>query len=311
MKQVEFSIVVPVYNSEKSLKELHKRLSETFNQMNKTFEIIFINDDSKDKSLKILKEIYKQNNNDNIVIIDLFRNYGQQNALMCGFNYCSGRYIITIDDDLQHSPEDIPVLYNKILEGFDVVIGNYKSKKHSLYKNLGSLLIRKLNKIIFNISNKNLKFSSFRIIKKDVVDQIKSERTIFPYISGMIVSTTNNITNVEVHHEKRIYSKSSYNLKMMIKLAFNLLINYSSIPLKIIGYFGLLISFLSMIFGLVIMLKKLLEGKAPPGWTTLIVLVSFYNSIIFIIFFFIGEYISRILKEVSYKKQYFIREILK
>ena len=307
---VDLSVVVPVYNSEKSLKELHKRLSETFNQMNKTFEIIFVNDDSKDESLKILKEIYKQNNNDNIVIIDLFRNFGQQNALMCGFNYCSGKYIITMDDDLQHSPEDIPVLYNKMLEGYDVVFGSYISKQDKFYKNFGSFLIRKLNHKIFNIKN-NLKFSSFRIIKKEIIEQIRTNNTTFPYISGMLLQTTKNIANVTVKHEKRKYGKSNYTLKKLLKLSFNLLINHSTIPLRIFGYVGLLISFLSFFIGIIFMIKQIISGKAPAGWTSLIVLVSFYNALILIIFFIIGEYISRILKESSNEKQYSVKEVLK
>ena len=305
---VDFSVVVPVYNSEKSLKELHKRLSETFNQMNKTFEIIFVNDGSIDRSLKILKKIKKQN--ENVKVIDLYRNYGQQNALMCGFNYCSGRYIITMDDDLQHSTEDIPVLYNKILEGFDAVFGSYISKQDKFYKNFGSFLIRKLNHKIFNVK-KNLKFSSFRIIRKDIIDQIRNNKTTFPYISGMLLHITRNIANVTVKHEKREYGKSNYTFKKLLKLSFNLLINHSTIPLRIFGYIGLLISFLSFFIGIIFMIKQIISGQAPAGWTSLIVLVSFYNTLILIIFFVIGEYISRILKESSNEKQYSVKEVLK
>lgn len=304
----EFSVVVPVYNSAESLHELHKRLQSVFKKMGKGFEIIFVNDCSKDESFRILKEIHKQN--ENATVIDLYRNFGQQNALMCGFKFCQGKYIVTIDDDLQNPPEEIPKLVEKLKEGCDAVFGFYTDKKDKFYKNIGSAVIRLLNHRIFNVKN-NLKFSSFRIIKKEIIDQIKDNRTKFPYISGMLLGTTRNIANVTVKHEKRKYEKSNYTFRKLLKLSFNLLINHSTIPLRIFGYIGLLISFLSFFIGIIFMIKQILSGKAPAGWTSLIVLVSFYNALILIIFFVIGEYISRILKESSDEKQYSVKEVLK
>lgn len=309
MDQVEFSVVIPVHNSEESLPLLIEKLHGTFSKMSRAYEIILINDCSSDNSYNVLKKI--KSDSDHVIIIDLFRNYGQANALMCGFNYCSGNYIITMDDDLQQNPEDIPLLYNKILEGYDVVIGSYPIKQHSLIKNIGSRMIRSLNRHIFRINNKELKFTSFRIVKKEVINQIKSERTVYPYISGMLVSTTNNIANVDVQHNKRLLGESSYNVSKMIRLSFNLIVNYSSLPLKFFGYLGLIVSLFSLIFASIVLFKKMLLGNAPPGWTTLIVLVSFYNSLNFIFLFLLGEYVSRILKEVSNKKQYVIREVIR
>ncbi len=309
MGNIDFSVVVPVYNSNDSLPILTERLIAIFSKMNKSYEIIFINDCSKDNSYQVLQKVHTEN--EHIIVVDLFRNYGQQNAIMCGFNHSSGDYIITMDDDLQNSPDDIPVLFNKIQEGFDVVIGKYADKKHGFVKNLGSRTILALNRYIFKIKDMNLRFTSFRMIRKEIIDQLKYERTNFPYISGMLVMTTNKITNVEIHHYERPYGKSSYNISMLFNLAFNLVLNYSSIPIKIIGYLGLFASLFSMVFGLFILIRKYLEGGAPPGWTTLIVLFSFYNALNYIFFFFLGEYVSRILQEVSNKKQYVVREVLK
>jgi len=304
----EFSVVVPVYNSEESLHELYRRLQSVFFKMGKSFEIVFVNDCSKDESLSILREIKKQN--ENVTVIDLYRNFGQQNALMCGFNFCKGRYVITIDDDLQNPPEEIPKLFKKITDGYDAVFGTYIKKKDRFYKNMGSMLFRKLNHKIFEVKN-NLKFSSFRIIKNEVIEQIKNTNTAFPYISGMLVQTTRNITNVTLKHEKRKYGKSNYTLKKLFKISFNLLINHSTILLRIFGYVGLIVSLLSFSIGLIFMVKQIISGKAPAGWTSLIVLVSFYNALILIIFFVIGEYISRILKESSNANNYAIKEVLK
>ncbi len=303
-----FSVVVPVYNSEESLMELFESLKGVFSRMNKSFEVIFVNDCSRDTSYEVLKTISKENSD--VIVINLTKNYGQQNALMCGFNFCSGNYVITMDDDLQNSPEDIAKLYQKISEGYDAVFGTYTKKQHNIFKNAASYFIRKLNHLLF-LKNNKLRFSSFRIIKKSIIDEIKTIKTPFPYISGMILTVSNYIANVEVEHFSRKYGKSSYSLRKLISLSFNLLINYSSFPLRFTGALGLMISVsLFFIVGLFV-LRKLFLGTAPAGWTTLIVLVSFNNAVILIIFFLLGEYISRILKELAKVRQYSIREILK
>ena len=306
MKKYDFSVVVPVYNSEKTLLELNSRLFKTMEKMERSFEIIYVNDASRDGSWLVLKKIKPEF--DNVIIVNLYKNYGQHNALMCGFNKCSGEYIITIDDDLQNPPEEIPVLYDKIEEGYDVVFGAYKHKKDVFYKNLGSYAVRKINHTIFHIS-KEIKISSFRMIRREVIAQIKRIKTPFPYVSGMILTVSNNVGNAVVNHEKRVYGSSNYNLKKLIHLSFNLFINYSSIPLKIIGYLGLIVSFLSFFTGAFFMGRQLWQGRAPEGWTSLIVLLSFYNTIILVIFFILGEYISRILREISHEKQYYVKEV--
>ncbi|MDD1698421.1 MAG: glycosyltransferase family 2 protein [Methanoregula sp.] len=145
----DFSVIVPVYNSAESLVELFERLKHVFQSMNKTYEVIFVNDHSRDNSYQVLKEIHKKN--EGVIVVDLMKNYGQQNALMCGFHHCSGEYIITIDDDLQNPPEEIPKLYQKIVEGYDVVLGTYYIKQHRAYKNIGSYIVRKLNNKIFRV----------------------------------------------------------------------------------------------------------------------------------------------------------------
>ena len=164
MTHPTISILVPVYNSEQSLLILADRLEKVFAQEQTSYEIVFVNDNSKDESFFVLKEIKKKYPNCT-TIIDLQRNFGQQNALMCGFQYCRGNVIITIDDDLQNPPEEIPKLLQKLAEGYDAVFGTYEKKKDKIYKNLGSFFIRKLNQKIFNIRG-NLKFSSCIAIKR-------------------------------------------------------------------------------------------------------------------------------------------------
>ncbi len=306
-KSCEFSVVVPVYNSEKTLKKLYERLAAVFDAMDKSFEVIFVNDFSRDQSYPILRELHKEFPA-TTVIIDLLRNYGQHNALMCGFGHCNGNFIITIDDDLQNPPEEIPKLYQKINEGFDVVFGVPVEKKHKAYKNLGSLFVRRLNHRIFNLKG-GIKFSSFRMIRKEIIDEIKLVKSPYPYISGMLLTITRAIANQDVIHEEREFGRSNYNIRKLIKLALNLLINYSSLPLRFIGIIGFSISILSLLIGVIYIIKQYFVGKAPEGWTTIVVLVSFYNAVLLAFFSVLGEYISRLLKESSRTSQYAIRNM--
>lgn len=306
-KKIDFSVVVPVFNGEKSLQELYTRLAGTFKKMKKTSEVIFVNDGSRDDSLDILRSI--KAGNDNVIVIDLFRNFGQQNALMCGFQYCKGQYVITIDDDLQTPPEEIGKLYAKIKEGYDAVFATYKRKKDKLYKNIGSFMIRKITQRIFKLKN-HLKFSSYKIIRREIVEELKQLKTPYPYISGMILNLTKNLANVEVEHCKRPYGKSNYSLGKLLKLSFNLMVHYSTFPLKAISFLGLMVSVLSFVVGMIVLVRKLMVGRPQTGWTSTFVLISFFASIFFMISFVFGEYMDRLLGEVTREKQYSIREII-
>jgi len=305
IKSSEYSVVVPVYNSEASLEELCQRISEAFSEIEESYEIILVDDSSSDSSWQIMKELKK--NDKHIKIIQLMKNFGQHNAVICGFHNVTGKYIITMDDDLQNPPEEIPKLINKIKEGYDVVIGAQEVKQDSIFKNLASFFIRYLNTKIFN-KPKDLKLSSFRIMTDSVVNEIKILKTPYPYISGMMLSLTGNLTNVTVKHDKRKYGSSTYNITKLIKLAFNLIINYSSLPLKFFTFIGIILSAASFCMGLYFILKKLIVGIPVPGWTSVVFLLSFFNGLLLIILSIMGEYLARIINEVSNKQQFVIRE---
>ncbi len=301
-----FSVVVPVFNSRESLVELHRALAETFRQMDKTYELIFVNDCSHDDSLTVLQEIKK--NDPRIMVIDLSRNFGQQNALLCGFNYCTGEYVVTLDDDLQNPPQEIVKLYQKIQEGYDAVFASYRKKKDKIYKNLGSRLIRKLTQKIFNLKN-DLRFSSFRIIRREIIEELRLVKTPYPYISGMILNITRQVANVEVVHKKREFGRSNYTFRKLVKLAFNLLINYSTYPLKIISFGGIVISIVAFSIGIFVFIRKLMVESVRTGWTSTVMLISFFASMFFLIAFIFGEYLKRILAEVEKNKQYAVKTV--
>ena len=190
-----YSVVVPVYNSEKSLEELCSRIHNVFNKLGYNYEIILVDDSSKDNSWGVLQSLRKENKN--IKIIQLMRNFGQHNALMCGFHHIKGHFVITMDDDLQNPPEEIPKLIDRINEGYDAVIGALKVKQDTFLKKSASLFIRYLINKIFD-KPKNIKLSSFRIITASLAEQIRAMKTPYPFIGGMILTITRNIANVSV-----------------------------------------------------------------------------------------------------------------
>ena len=301
----DYSVVIPVYNSEASLEELCNRINKVFATLNQTHEIILVDDSSVDNSWQVMESLRKKNKN--IKIIQLMRNFGQQNALMCGFHHVSGKYVITMDDDLQHPPEELPKLIDEIKKGYDVVIGALDAKQDTLFKKAGSFLIRYLNTKIFN-KPKHIKLSSFRIMTITLIDEIKILKTPYPFISAMFLSLTRNIGNVTVRHEKRKYGRSTYSFNKLIKVAFNLIINYTSLPLRLLTLFGIIISLFSFCMGLYFILEKLLIKAIIPGWTSVVVLLSFFSGILLAILSIMGEYLARIINEVSNRQQYVIRK---
>jgi len=215
---------------------------------------------------------------------------------------------VTIDDDLQHRPEDIPVLHARLQEGYDAVFASYP-RRDGLLKALGSRLVGRLAHRIFD-PPAGLQMSAFRLIRGEVVEHVKAYRTSFPYLTGMILSTTHRVANAEVEHQARRYGRSGYTLGKLIRLSFNLLVNYSALPLKAIGWVGMGVSLVAFVAGAVFTVRQLLIGQAPQGWTSLAVLVSLFSGVLFAMMFVMAEYISRLLTEVSNRPPPAVREIL-
>ena len=305
---IEISVVIPCYNSAKSIDELSDRLVSILDSMNITYEVIFVNDCSKDSTVSIAKKIIQKHNN--FKLVDLMFNVGQFRALYCGFQIAQGRYVVTIDDDLQHPPEEIEKLYHAIKsdDEIDAVFGKYISKKHSSFRNIGSSLIKFINEKIY-LKPKELTMSAFRIMKKELVDTILSHKTISPVLGAVILKSTNRIMNVDVEHDKRKHGSSNYGLLKLIKTTFDNILNFSSLPLQIISLIGIGVSFISFIFSMFYLLRYFFTDAAVPGWTSIMVLLNFYAGLILISLGLIGEYLIRILMEVNGTPKYKIRHI--
>jgi polyisoprenyl-phosphate glycosyltransferase len=211
MSHISYSIVIPVYNSEKTLLQLYEKVDNVFKSINRTYELICVDDHSTDDSWNVLKALRKFNTN--IIIVRLSRNVGQHKALMCGFSFASGAFIITMDDDLQNPPEEIPNLINTIENsGFDVVYGISPERNHSFIRQVGSKIYFRLMSSTF----KGFPVSNFRVVRRHVIDAILAFSTSRPFIGVLIISVTEKIGSVTVRHDKRAKGKSTYTASKLI-----------------------------------------------------------------------------------------------
>jgi polyisoprenyl-phosphate glycosyltransferase len=303
---IDFSVVVPVHNSEETLVELFERLSAVFNELDSKFEVIFVDDGSIDDSWSVLRSL-KNDYPGFINAIKLNKNFGQHNATMCGFSFARGNKIITIDDDLQNPPEEIHKLIKaNISYNSDITYGIYNKKQHDFARNVMSRGVKKTNKIFMKGMGKG---SSFRIIDSEIVKKLLNHNITFIFIDEVIQWYTRKISFVDVEHQKRKFNKSGYSSLKLFKLASDLTFFYTNIPLKLMVYGGMTISFLSFILALKFIIQKLFYD-VPLGYTSVIVAVLFSTSIIVFSLGVIGGYLSRAQMVQNKKPQFHIEELL-
>lgn len=303
---IEYSVVVPVYNSEETIEELFNRISAVFRDLQKSYEVIFVEDGSIDNSWNVLTQL-KEKHPDLITVVELTKNYGQHNATFCGLDFSKGKFIITIDDDLQTPPEEIKKLiscYNE--NNSDLVYGFYAKKRHSFFRNLGSWIINKTARIRMSVQGEG---SSFRLLQHDLAKKILLHNLNFVYIDELLLWYTNNISYVKVEHQKRKSKKSGYSSIKLFKLTANIIIFYTAIPLRIMTYGGLIVSFISLCAGIRFIFRKVFFD-VPLGYTSIIVSILFSTSLILFCLGIIGEYLSRLYKAQNKKPPYSIKKIL-
>ena len=302
------SIVIPVYNGSKTIQELVAITKRVCNDNNYRYEIILVNDGSADRSWDIIKELASQN--EETKGINLVKNYGQHTANLCGFRNSSYEYIITMDDDLQNPPTEIPRLIKKATEGYDLVIGRFESKKHNMLRRTGSIVIQLINKSIFGIES-NLVLSNFRCIHRSVIDSIVLRKHYRPYIPGLILEHSFKRANITVKHSSRLYGTSNYTLVKIAKLTSDLLFNHSTIPLRLGAAIGFGATALCLLLSIALITYSTIHEKKTPGWTSIMVLTSLNSSLILLMLSIIGEYIIRIIKYTNEGVEYSIRDTAK
>ena len=303
---MKYSVVIPVFNSQDVVGETIERTVAFFCKESLDFEIILVNDGSADKSWEVINQkalIYSE-----VVAVDLLHNYGQHVANLCGFSHATGDFIITMDDDLQNPPEEIRKLIDKAADDYDLVIGRFKEKKHSLFRRLGSRIVHLIIRKIF-YAPKDLVLSNFRIIRKDVVQRVCTYKTNYPYIPGLVLMFSSQRTNVLVDHNPREVGKSNYNLWRIIRLLSEILFNYSSYPLRLVAGIGLLTALASFALSAFYLYVGMMNGTRVPGWLTVVVLLSFFNGMTLFVLGMSGEYLVRLINQTSRTETYHIKNI--
>ncbi|MGR9037195.1 MAG: glycosyltransferase [Gammaproteobacteria bacterium] len=231
-------------------------------------------------------------------IVRLARNSGQHNAILCGLGMAQGDIVITMDDDLQNLPEDIPLLVSAINEGYDLAIGSYEVKKHSAVRNLGGKLIDGLQRHIFNLP-KDFQLTSFRAIRKVIVDHVVEMGGVFPYITSMLLSHTSKCINVPVRHESRHFGQSNYNMKRSLVLAANLLLNYSPYPIYFVIVLCVAAFGFSASLGVWVLWKVFVHASPVQGWASTMATISFFNALTLLALVIHGIYLSRLTQQLT------------
>ena len=301
---VIYSVVIPVYGSACILPELHNRLTVAMHGLGKTYEIIFVDDCGLDDSWLVLQDLAKKDTT--MIAIQLMRNSGQGNATLCGLAHASGELIFTMDDDLQHPPEEISRLLEAMNEDVDVVMGVPIEKKHHWFRRLGSRLVHNLNCYLLG-KDRHLRFSSFRLMRRQVVYALLELRTLSPALGPLINSVTHRIINTEVLHAPREKGRSNYTLGRLLSVLTSNLIGFSMLPLRLLAVLGLIGVVLSLIISLVLIFNYLIRDKSVPGWTSLALSFSIISGFNFLAFSILGEYVLQILKRVNRVPRFNVR----
>lgn len=300
---MKISVCIPVYNGAKTIESLVNTVCKELKGYN--LEIVLVNDGSVDNCEEICEMIAKEK--EFIKFISLRRNFGEHNAVMCALNYTTGDLIAIIDDDFQNPPSEIVKLITEAEKGYDVVYSKYHRKKYNWYRNLGS----KINDLVATWllkKPKNLYLSSFKVINREIVKELIQYRGPFPYIDGLILRVTNNISSVFVEHRKSIYSKSGYTLSKLISLWLSMFVNFSIKPLRIFTFFGMFLSMISFFLAIFFIIEKLLKPNTPIGWTTIIVVILFFSGIQLIFLGVIGEYLGKLYLDINKTPQWVVKK---
>lgn len=300
------SVVIPIYNEEDNIPQLHSRLHTIIDTLEGfKAEIIFVDDGSTDDSLKILETIYQKDNH--VKIIQLSRNFGHHLAITAGLDYAVGDIVILMDGDLQNRPEDIPALIKKIDEGYDIVYTVRKDRHDPVFKKITSRLFLGLMKRVVR-EPMAIGTSVFRAMRRSVIDSMKQLRERNRYIVGLIDWMGFKQASIEVDHDRRFAGKTKYSFGKQIRLAFDAVFSFSDLPLRLASIFGFIITGFAFGYGAYIIIRKLLWGFTLPGFASLTVSIFFLGGVQLIVLGIVGSYIGRIYTEVKGRPLYVVKK---
>ena len=305
------SIVIPVFNSEDTLEELVLRLENTLRSpdlgsaKNQAFEVILVNDGSKDQSWKTISQLSQGNNR--VRGINLMRNYGQHNALLCGVRAARFDTVVTLDDDLQHPPEEISKLLSKLSEGYDVVYGMPIKQKHSLWRNLASYFTRLALQGTMGIENAR-KVSAVRAFHTQIREAFTGYQSPFVILDVLLAWGTTNFASIPIHHETRQSGVSNYTFKKLMVHAINMTTGFTVIPLQFASMAGFGFALFGMLVLFYVIGRYLIQKGSVPGFPFLASIVAIFSGVQLFALGIMGEYLARIHFRIMEKPTYIIRD---
>lgn len=305
---MSYSFVIPCYCSSHTIREVVESTIQEMERIDrKPYEFILVDDYSPDKGATLQELKALANEYSCVKVIELAKNSGQHNASIAGMNYAKGDYIISMDDDLQTRPSQLPKLFEEIEKGYDVVYGYYPEKKHSRFRNFGSWVHFESVRILIG-KPKGMKTSSFFVIRKFVRDYIIQYKEPYTHLQGLVLRTTRNISCIPVEHFDRAYGQSGYTFKKLIKLWSNI-VGYSVVPLRMATCLGMVFSMLGLIGTIVVIVRKIMNPAMMMGWASLMAAIFFFSGLILFSLGLIGEYIGRMFLGMGNNPQFVVREI--
>ncbi len=301
-----YSIVIPVYNEEEVLAETYKRLKKVMDSTDEKYELLFVNDGSKDRSAAIIKDFCQRD--PNVRLLNFSRNFGHQLAITAGMDYASGEAVVVIDADLQDPPEVILEMIAKWKAGCDVVYGKrVKRKGETFFKKFTAALFYRLLRRMTDV-DMPVDAGDFRLLDRKVCEEIKKMREKSRYIRGLVSWVGFRQETVEYVREERWAGETKYPLRKMLKFAMDAVTSFSYKPLKLATYVGFILSLSSFLYLLVVLYQKLFTNNVVPGWASIMTINLFFNGVILIILGIIGEYIGRIYEETKDRPLYIVKE---
>ncbi len=310
----EFSILIPIYNEEENIPELYRRLTEVMEKLcghvkepENCYEIIMVDDGSQDRSWQLINELHEKD--PRVGGIRFSRNFGHHIAITAGLDYAKGRAVVMMDGDLQDPPEEIPKLFKKFKDGYDVVYGIRQQRRDPLLKKITSYLfwwiLRRFSGVDIPQGQTML-----RILSRRLVDILKEMREHARFVHGMMAWAGLNVATLEVEHSPRTKGKSKYNIPKMFRLAFHAVTSFSTVPLRLATYMGFTSSLISFIVGIYFLYKKIAYGIPVLGYASIIISIFFVGGIQLLVLGIFGEYLGRTYQEIQRRPLYIVRESL-
>ena len=302
---VHLSVVVPVYNEEGCLEELYNRLLTVLAPLTEDFEIVLVDDGSRDRSWGAIAGLAERD--PRVKGLRFSRNFGQHYAITAGLDHCDGDWVVVMDCDLQDQPEEIPKLYAKAREGFDVVLARRGRRRDALLKRMVSWCFYKVFNY-FTETNYDGQVGNYRIMSRKVVENFRRVREQLRFVGGIVDWMGFPTTSVQVDHAERFSGKGAYGFRKQWKLAQDIIMAHSDKPLRLSIRIGFVLSSLAFVYGIYVIYRALVNRMSILGWSSLIVSVYFLGGVIIMILGVIGIYLGRTFTEAKRRPLYIVKE---